>query len=222
MISKNRSFVLITLGIAAMTAGGFWVISQIRSARHHEQPAALTPVAPQRPETPSTSAATDGRSRPKAGEGASLEDAGTPPAPRAPTRPPKEIASIRAQILDERAPDQKRLDALRELRVCSDDWKDGLIVSSMSRLIRTSEVDGIRMNICRALRGADTMEFRQQLLTSVVSDASSGVRREAVASLRLMAADPVVQQTLRKALESERNAGVKTEIERTLTAAKVR
>jgi hypothetical protein len=130
------------------------------------------------------------------------------------------VAELRAQIVDETARDQKRLNALRHLRYSGESWKDPVIVGSMTRLLGRSQDEGVRMNLCRYLRGADTAEYRQQLLTSTCTDASAGVRREAAQSLRPFASDPAVREILRKALTMERNSGVKEELERTLIAGK--
>jgi hypothetical protein len=125
-------------------------------------------------------------------------------------------------ILDETARPEKRVEALRNLRYSGADWKEPVIVGSMTQLMGSSTDDGVRMNICRYLRGAETAEFRQQLLNSSTGDPIAGVRREAVVSLRPMASDPVVQETLKRALATERNAGVKTELELTLQSGKSR
>ena len=90
----------------------------------------------------------------------------------------------------------------------------------MARLLGFATDDGVRLNICRVLRGADAADFRQQLLTSTTHDPNPSVRQEAAASLRPMASDPVVKQTLAQALKTERNSGVRHELELTLLAGR--
>lgn len=222
MESRRKGLLWISLGIASVAAIAFSVTLALRGSDHgpdvvsrrpalrpEEAPEAAQPVVSMAP-------------APKAPEKVLPPVSGLPPKEMPVVSPAREreLQALKQEILNESAPGVSRVKALRKLRDASDDWKSPDIVGSMADLLRKSDADDVRMNICRYLRGADADIFKQQLLNSVSMDTSSGVRREATASLRPMAGDPVVQRTLREALAKERSPGVKTEIELTLIAGK--
>lgn len=217
--SSSKTLLLATSGIVFLAGLGFWGALELRKRNAvPDAPPSARPSVPRPSRVPDAVAADGNPSDPEDPD--NPRKPGTRPVTTAPPRSPREIADLKASIVNESLAGNKRVDALRRLRDAGDEWKDPAIVSSMTSLLRKSEDDGVRMNICRYLRGADTAEFRQQLMVSGCSDASSGVRREAVHALRPMASDPLVQTTLKQALEKETNAGVRSELQRTLIAGR--
>lgn len=212
--SSLRGFTLALLALAGLGFAGVW----LARVRPSQESASSEPIPP-RPlpveQAPSIASGAVPAPAPAEGQrGYVAVPAVVPP------RSPREVASLKAEILDGSLSPDARVRALQQLRYKGEDWKSPEILSSMSALIRAEGNDGARRNICRLLRGVDHAELRQGFIHLAAADPNSEIRKEAARALREAGADPLVQQALRQALESERSPAVRQEIELTLFAGR--
>jgi hypothetical protein len=126
----------------------------------------------------------------------SIPDPDEPPPEVKPEPMPKDVPALQARALNPTLSPRERVNALSQLRSAGPDARGPDVVHAMVELLQCSGDDRIRADICRHLKGVESVRLKRQLLVSVHTDPTSKVREEAAETLGPMKDDPLVRQAL--------------------------